>query len=512
MTVGMIALVLGFFVIHSYQQNIENAEKYELQYLLGIAKTVALSLDGDAHERLICSFTEKDDITENDYNEDYNNLHTLLKNTQIVNEMESSIYTLFKSDMCSTSNEVNPAVLFGVSSTEPFFRHQYENSPDFLLENYNYGGTMGDYYTGNGHWLSAFYPIENSIGKVVGVVQLDISFCKFVAEAQRNLMNESLYALLFIFILTSVFIYVYRSILRTMLRINSTLEEAVKGRTQELNESNAALIDLNGKLENLVTQRTQQLENSNSELFNSNDKLKAFARVASHDLQAPLKMITSFAKLFQKKYGHILDEDGKVYLDYINTNAKKMATLIGDILTTSLLPSENTNKMKWVDLNEMVKETEENLAEIIKKYNAKIYYYNLPTIQGYPSEFIQLFQNLISNAIKYSRPEVAPAIKIVSHQKDDSFLITVSDNGKGITPEALKNVFGEFNRGDATDNEGYGIGLATCQRIVKQYSGTMKVTSKVGEGTCFFITMHNRQSGKEAYEASVKASMVMMGN
>lgn len=507
LTVTMIGLVLGFFMYHSYQQNLMYAEESELRSLEGIAKTLALNIDGNLHEKLVCNLTEKDAIKSNADNKTYEKMHQLLKETQKINNLENPIYTLFKNSDCTNESESQGKILFGISSTVPFFRHQYELYPEALKNNFSTGGVIGEYDTKNGSWLSAFHPIKNRNGKTVGVVQVDKSFNDFVATARKTLLNESLYALLFLFLVTAGFIYAYRVILESMSKINVTLEEAVSKRTKELNASNHALKGLTEKLEILVEQRTNELKLTNAELEKSNDKLKSFARVASHDLRAPLRSISGFAQLFKRRYASKVDESGNEYLEFIITNAQKMSDLIAEILSTSVTPKENRNELKWVNLNEVVDGVINNLSISISKYKASVSFYNLPTLKGYNSEFVQLFQNLISNSIKYSRPDVPPKVKIVSHQKDDSFLITVSDNGKGISEEALKTIFNEFDRGDVKDNNGFGIGLATCQRIIKEYNGTMKVSSKVGEGTCFFITLKTRQTAKERYQKSVEVAV-----
>lgn len=282
--------------------------------------------------------------------------------------------------------------------------------------------------------------------------------------------------------------------------INITLEKAVVDRTQKLNKSNLDLQKLTGKLEIIVAERTKELELSNK-------KLKSFAHVASHDLQSPLRMITSFAQLFKKKYGDVVDDDGNVYLDFIVTNTKKMAGLIGDILSTSYLSNENTKSVQKIDLNEAIENVVSNLELDISKYNAQVNYNNLPTIRGFSSEFVQLFQNFISNSIKYSRKGIFPIININAEKIEDGFLIKISDNGKGITEEALENIFEEFNRGDATDDGGFGIGLATCKRIIKDYHGELHVSSLVNVGTTFEFLLKDRDVANAAYEEAIDASL-----
>ena len=503
-TLLMIGLILCFTMVHSYQQNLENAEKSELRNLFSIAKTIALNIDGDVHKNLVCAFSEKDAIVTNSENKTYEKFHQLLKKTQEVNELASPIYTLFRSSSCNPSPDEN-SFLFGISSSTPNFRHSYESYPKNLAQSFDTGGTTGEYYDDHGHWLSAFYPIKNRNGETVAVVQVDELFGTFEAEALATLMSESIYAIVFLGVLIGVFFYVYRRILNSMAKINMTLEDAVSSRTVELHESNLKLKKLNEQLESIVENRTKELQSSNK-------KLESFARVASHDLQAPLRLITSFSQLFKRKYKNLVDEQGKEYLDYITTNTKKMSVLITDILSTSLTATANAHEIRNVDLNEIMDQVVSNLEIDISKYQATIHYKNLPAIRGFSSEFVQLFQNFISNSVKYSRPNIPPVINIFSEDQNEDYKIIISDNGKGISEEAIQTIFKEFDRGDATDDEGYGIGLATCSRIINEYFGSLKVTSKVGVGTSFEIILKDRKSVDEAYKESVEASLGSLQN
>ena len=507
-TIIMLAIILGCFIWYSYNHNFSHAEKEKLKTLQSIAKSLTLSLDGDIHERLTCQFTTQNDITSNAQNKDYQTLHTLLKKAQELNGLTTPIYTLFRDDVCGNSNSGNHFVM-GVTSTNPFYRHQYLKSPKHLHQNYEVGGIIGNYNTNNGQWLSAYAPIKNSIGKTVAVIQVDQEFTSFIQMAQKRVLNESLYIGLFLSILSALFIFIYRYLLSSMSKINQTLDQAVTERTKELNKSNLALKEFNEKLEILVEKRTKALEVSNHLFQDSNEKLKAFARVASHDLQAPLRSIKGFGQLLKRRYGKKIDQDGNEFLDFITDNSQKMSDLIKEILETSLLPSENTVSVSDIDLDGVVEDVNLNLKNDIEKYKAQINYNNLPTVNGYRSDFIQLFQNFISNSIKYSRPDVAPKINIESQSIDDYFSIKISDNGKGISKEALSSILTEFERGDSTDNEGYGIGLATCQRILKGYDGTLKVTSEVGVGTCFTMTLKDKSEKK--IETQADAVEVALG-
>lgn len=500
----MIAIVFFFFMWYSYDHNIEHAEKEKLTNLQSIAKNLTLLIDGDMHEELTCNHTSQDEISSNTQNKNYHTIHSLLKEVQVINGLESPIYTLFRNSICENDSP-NNNFLLGVTSTTTFYRHPFVKSPKHLHQNFETGGTIEQYSTENGEWLSAFHPIKNSEGKTVAVIQVDEQFDAFIKTAQQKLLKESLLLFLILALLSIVFIVVYRWLLSSMSKINKNLDHAVNERTEQLNKSNLALKKLNEELENIVHERTKALEVSN-------EKLKSFARVASHDLQAPLRSIKGFGQLLKRRYGKTMDEDGNEFLDFITTNSQTMSDLIKEILNTSLLPSENTAEISSIDLNTIIQTVQLNLKNDVEKYQAQINYNNLSTIKGFRSDFIQLFQNFISNSIKYSRPEVTPKIKIESQQIDDYFSIKISDNGRGISKDALTSILKEFERGDSTDDEGYGIGLATCQRILKGYDGTLDVTSEVGVGTCFTMTLKNKlekkiESQADAVEVALGAAL-----
>ena len=499
MTVSMIVVVFAFFLCYSYQHNIAHAEKEKLNTLQSIAKNLTLVIDGDMHEQIMCNQSTKNKITSNTENKEYFTIHSLLKKAQAINGLKSPIYTLIKNDVCG-DNSSEHKILMGVTSTEPYFKHSFSKSPKYLHENFETGGTIGQYSTENGTWLSAFHPVKNSAGKTIAVIQTDERFDAFIKMAQQKLIKESLLLGLVLALLSIGFIFSYRWLLSGMNRINKNLDQVVHEKTEELNKSNLALKNLNEKLENIVQERTKALEISN-------EKLKAFARVASHDLQAPLRSIKGFGQLLKRRYGKTMDKDGNEFLDFITTNSQTMSDLIKEILNTSLLPSENSAEISAIDLNRIVETVQLNLKTDIEKSQTQITYNNLPTIDGFRSDFIQLFQNFISNSIKYNREGVPPEIEIKSQQVNECFSIKISDNGRGISDEAMTSILDEFDRGDSTDNDGYGIGLATCQRILKGYDGLLDVYSEVGVGTCFTMTLKNKSERIESHADAVEVAL-----
>jgi len=221
----MVGGFFAFFINHSYFQNLRNAEKHTIERLYGIARTLSLQIDGDRHEQLICNFLYKDDITDNNTIEDYQDIHQLLKDAYLVNELNTPIYTIFKSNFCEKTPSTEGFLLLGVTSSQPHFRHPYTNPPSDYSAYFDHGGKIAEYYSDNGHWLSAFQPIKNSQGKTVAIVQIDESFCGFVQETRKAILKNILSALLFLGFLSLVFIYTYRRILSSMKDVNSFFHE-----------------------------------------------------------------------------------------------------------------------------------------------------------------------------------------------------------------------------------------------------------------------------------------------
>jgi signal transduction histidine kinase len=252
----------------------------------------------------------------------------------------------------------------------------------------------------------------------------------------------------------------------------------------------------NEQLEDEVKKRTNMLIDSNSELSNmnnklaqSNNELERFAYIASHDLKSPLRNIISFLNLIERKLINTEDPDIKEYLRFATDNAKQMHTLIQDVLEFSQIDSNQENAKDNVDFNSSMLQVVHNLNTSIEGKNAKITVKELPKVFTNQVHIIQLFQNLIGNALKYNEspnPEV-----IVDHQLDnDKYTFSVKDNGIGIAPEFHNQIFEMFKRLHTKERyKGTGIGLAVCQKIVNSLGGKIWLESQVGQGTTFYFTI-----------------------
>jgi signal transduction histidine kinase len=233
----------------------------------------------------------------------------------------------------------------------------------------------------------------------------------------------------------------------------------------------------------------ERLGNYARELERSNRELEEFAYIASHDLQEPLRMVGSFLQLLQRKYQDKLDEVANEYIHYAVDGAARMKRLIGDLLNYS-----RTNR-EWViehiDLGDIIREALKNLTTSINESGAMISFENMPVLEADPAQMLQLFQNLIANAIKFRKDGRSPIIKIGAVKYDTHWLFSVEDNGIGIEQQYSEKVFVIFKKlHNKVRFEGTGIGLAIAKKIVEKHGGNIWFESVPGEGTTFYFTLY----------------------
>ncbi len=234
-------------------------------------------------------------------------------------------------------------------------------------------------------------------------------------------------------------------------------------------------------LEKKVVTRTKELAKSNADL-------EHFAHVASHDLREPLRMITSFLQLIERRYKDQLDADANEFIGFAVDGAKRLDEMIKDLLTYSQVSSEE-RKFSSINLESILKETLLNLKVQIDENNTVIAHDPLPIVIGNNKLLVQLLQNLIANAIKY-RSQNTPKIHIFSKEEENHYLISVKDNGIGIDPKHQNRIFTIFQRLHRNDEyEGTGIGLAIAQKIIQELGGAIWVESEIGKGSTFYFTI-----------------------
>ncbi len=244
-------------------------------------------------------------------------------------------------------------------------------------------------------------------------------------------------------------------------------------------------------LSNEITNRKLaelELEKQNVKLQNMNRELEQFAYLTSHDLQEPLRTLTSFAELLQKEYNGKLKGEGEVYLDFILKSSDRMKILIKDLLDYSRIGK--LKNVTNINCNELVKEVLIDIDFLINENNAKITIEDLPVITCDRTELRQLFQNLIINSIKFRKKGEVPLISISAVKLDDYWRFAIQDNGIGIDEIDKEKIFLLFKRlHNRKDYDGTGIGLSICKKIVEMNNGHIWVESKINEGSTFYFTM-----------------------
>lgn len=243
--------------------------------------------------------------------------------------------------------------------------------------------------------------------------------------------------------------------------------------------------------EEKILREKQKAEQLSVELARSNKELENFAYIASHDLREPLRMLTNFSKLLASKYEGRLDSQADEYIGFITDGAKRMQELIRDLLTFARITTQ-PSPFTQADLNKIIQDILNDLHPFITDGGVDVQRENMPVIVADPTQMKQLFQNLISNGIKFRKNE-NPVIRIKSIRGESEWVFSVSDNGIGIDREYFERIFIIFQRLHTRDEyPGTGIGLSICKRIVERHGGRIWVESEAGKGTSFYFTIPDR--------------------
>jgi PAS domain S-box-containing protein len=230
------------------------------------------------------------------------------------------------------------------------------------------------------------------------------------------------------------------------------------------------------------------LKESLEDLKRSNEELEQFAYVASHDLQEPLRMVSSFTQLIERRYKDKLDKDANDFINFAVDGANRMQRLINDLLDYSRVTTRG-KKFERVDIHSVVGQVFANLQQRIEESHAIITQDDLPVVEADESQMVRLFQNLVENALKF-RTDTPPGVHISAHKEGGFNVFMVSDNGIGIDSQYADRIFQVFQRlNTSQEYPGTGIGLAICKRIVERHGGKIWIESEVGNGSKFFFTI-----------------------
>jgi signal transduction histidine kinase len=250
-----------------------------------------------------------------------------------------------------------------------------------------------------------------------------------------------------------------------------------------------------GELDRLVTdikRSEKELLRYSGELKRSNEELQHFAYVASHDLQEPLRMISSYLQLIERRYRGKLDKDADEFIAYAVDGANRLQTMINALLEYSRI-DRSGKPFEPVNFENILECAILNLELVIKENKATITHDPLPTVMADSSQLLQVFQNLISNAIKFHGEE-PPRIHISAKRKENEWVFSIRDNGIGIEPEYVKQLFTIFKRLHGREHPGIGLGLSICKKIVNRHDGQIWLESEPGKGSTFYFTLPMRKN------------------
>jgi light-regulated signal transduction histidine kinase (bacteriophytochrome) len=277
-------------------------------------------------------------------------------------------------------------------------------------------------------------------------------------------------------------------------RLDFLHKRNVKDKSITINMLESTFIDLQNQ-KNQLEQQSFELEKNLNATKMLYQELEQFSFVASHDLKSPLRNIGSYAQLLNRKYKDKLDEDANTYLNFIVSNAQLMNSIISDLLEFNSL--EHNKQLAQTDLNKLMKHIQFNLKDVLTTNNVTVEVDDLPEIWTYQSSTLQLFQNLIDNAIKH-RSEASPHIVINSKRmtSNDGWEFSIKDNGMGLDEKYKDKVFSPFQRINTQNNSGTGMGLAICKKVVRLHGGEIWYEKNKDEGTTFFFTLPQMKVGE----------------
>ncbi|MFH0920629.1 MAG: ATP-binding protein [Fibrobacterota bacterium] len=269
--------------------------------------------------------------------------------------------------------------------------------------------------------------------------------------------------------------------------LNSALIDALKHEKElsaRLEMANEDIADANRQLSMEIDTR-KKVE---AELARSNTELEQFASIASHDLQEPLRMVGSYLQLLKQRYAAQLDANAQEYIGFAVDGANRMKILITNLLNYSRIGTRGS-PFAPAECETAFKQAVKNLEIAIAEKQAQVIGHPLPTVMADQNQLVQLFQNLIGNAIKFCK-EKTPEVHVSAKPENKHWLFSVKDNGIGIAPEQRERIFQIFQRLHTREEyEGTGIGLAVCKKIVERHDGTIWVESEPGKGTTFLFTI-----------------------
>ena len=438
---------------------------------MAVTETGALAIDGDFHEKISSHYMGKDALVRHEQDSDYLHLHNQLLTIKKINKLATPIYTIVYYNQDSTFHFI------GTSSDKPYYRHSYKNYPKDLLKNQLTGGVLDTYEDENGKWLSAFAPIKNNKGEVVALIEADENFEWFLNMARGELIKNSLLSLLLI-IPFGVLLYNFFS--RTLKKQEHDQEmlvlqkEEIEAQNEEIKTQSDFIEIQNRELDLRVKARTQELETANAELAN-------FLYHSSHDVQAPIATLKGLQSL---ALSEAKDDNSKIYLGLISETTSKLEKMVK---TIQLVHHIKTKKIEWeeIDLEETIQKVFESISHT---KNCTLNLHLTHKIKVDRELLTISLQELFKNSLQYNENQENLALKITSIPSDGKTTLLLEDNGVGIAPEAVEELFTMFKRSNE-NSTGIGLGLYITQTALARMGGTIKVSDITNTGAAFHVSL-----------------------
>jgi signal transduction histidine kinase len=442
------SLLMIYFVLSSYRQQISQAENTTLMRLAGIVNSLALQIDGDAHQHLFMQYLKKDEITENSQDSIYSKVHTILAKNYEANMLHTPIYTI-------VFDSLSKEYVFGITSSDkPYFRHYYTSAPKLLMEKHYEGAMIPEYEDENGVWLSAFAAVRNKKGEVVALVQADEKFDEFITKARANVWRNILVSLLVFFVLMLILIRILRPIL------------------QKEQEDKIALEEANLQISQLDTFRKEMIAN------------------ISHDLRTPMSSILGYTEILVEKKVQLDDKQQIKYLNIVLSESKRLNNMVSELFDLSKLEAREIKlKKEFFNMPELMQDILYKYSIAAQEKNVRLlteFEEDLPLIEVDIYWIDRVLQNLMDNALKFVNED--GMIRFLIKKENNYLLFKVCNSGQTISKDQIPHIFDRYFKTNSTRKDSTGLGLAIVKHVIDLHHGDIRC--EVNEGiTTFRFTL-----------------------
>ncbi len=442
MTTVLVAflLLIGYFLSLGYLKSLAEAENASLMRLNGIAYTLAMQIDGDAHQRLMTKYAAIDAIRDSKQDADYLAIHQVLQKNFKANMLGTPLYTIV---LDSTNT-----CYFGVTSAEtPYFRHPYHSAPALLMEKHAEGAMIPRYQDEFGTWLSAFAAVRNSKGEMVALVQADQKFDEFMAHARADVLKNLLIGLL----AGAFFLVLLVRILQPILRKERLNKEALSAANMEIKRIN---VQLQQSLE-----RVTALDNFRREMVAN----------LSHDLRTPMASILGYLETIILKKNHLSDAEQEKFLHVALSEANRLNRLVADLFDLSKLESGQIQiEPEPFNIAELAQDTLQKYQLQAEAKHVKLltdFSENLPLAFADLRWIDRVLQNLMDNALRYVYE--GGFVMFTIFEKDGALNFKVCNSGDPIPEAHLDRVFDRYFKSSNRKKDSTGLGLTVVKKIVE---------------------------------------------